>query len=264
MFLDDQIGWVLWDTSQDQTHSIFVYLERTTDGGKSWEETEISTTSELYTGLIFLDREVGYAGTRLGLDISYYFTATTRDFVEGRSVPEFWKTTDGGKTWTVLQLPRLDPITAELQEEASRDDQMDCGVTDLTLIPPTAILTAVECNFFQPDTLRRGTIRFGYLSTDKGQTWRSWLAQSQQFIDAAVGWRLYIPGEDQPGQLRQTIDGGITWTTLKNVTWQSAEFDFVSASIGWALAHDADGNTAFLHTEDGGKTWQELKPLVTP
>jgi photosystem II stability/assembly factor-like uncharacterized protein len=264
VFLDSQTGWVLWDTSQDQMHSIFVYLEKTTDGGKSWEETEISTVSDLYTGLIFLNKELGYAGSRLGLDLSYFFTPTTRDYVEGKSVPEFWKTVDGGKTWTTLQLPRLDPIPAELQEEASQNDQMDCGVTGLTLISPTVILAEVECKFFQPDTLDRGTIRFGYLSADKGQTWRSWLAQSQQFIDAAVGWRLYIPGKDQPGQLQQTTDGSLTWTTLKNVAWQSAEFDFVRASVGWALVSDNNGNTAFLHTGDGGKTWQELKPLITP
>jgi len=264
IFTNPQTGWILWDTSQDQIHSVFTYLERTTDGGKSWEETEISTTPDLYTGLIFLDNEVGYAGARLALDLTYYGTPTSQDYVEGKSLPELWKTTDGGKTWSMVQLPRLNPIPAELQAIVSSNDQMSCGVIGLIYIPPAGILVKVQCTVFSLVPPIREMFNYGYLSADMGQTWHSWLAGTgEQFINITTGWRLYSPGKDMPNQLQQTTDGGLTWVTIKNVAWQSAQFDFINISTGWALATD-NKTTALVYTNDGGKTWKELTPSAVP
>ncbi len=103
-----------------------------------------------------------------------------------------------------------------------------------------------------------------YLTSDGGQTWNSWLATgNESFLNPVVGWRLFSQGQAQSNQLQQTTNGGLAWKTIKTVAWHSAQFDFVSDSIGWAVVTGSDIN-ALVSTSDGGKTWKELKPWVTP
>lgn len=63
------------------------------------------------------------------------------------------------------------------------------------------------------------------------------------------------------GRLCVSRDGMSTWTAIKTVAWEKAQFDFVSGQVGWAIVQSGDA-TALVHTIDGGKTWTEIKPTV--
>ena len=105
---------------------------------------------------------------------------------------------------------------------------------------------------------------YGYLTPDAGQSWHSWLATgNENFVNVITGWRLLTPGGGQSNQLQQTTDGGLTWTTIKTVTWQSAQFDFVNEQVGWSIVTNDDA-TSLVYTTDGGSSWIEIKSVVVP
>ena len=74
---------------------------------------------------------------------------------------------------------------------------------------------------------------------------------------------MYSPGKGQISQLQQTTDGGYTWATIKSVSWQNAQFDFISEQVGWAVVINGDAS-ALVHTTDSGQTWEELKSVIAP
>jgi photosystem II stability/assembly factor-like uncharacterized protein len=72
---------------------------------------------------------------------------------------------------------------------------------------------------------------------------------------------MNIPGGKESNQLQYTTDGGYTWTAIKTVAWQSAQFDFVSELVGRAIVSDGT-NSSLVRTIDGGRSWSEIKPVV--
>jgi photosystem II stability/assembly factor-like uncharacterized protein len=105
---------------------------------------------------------------------------------------------------------------------------------------------------------------YAYLTTDRGQTWHSWLSTGNEtFTNPDTGWRLFATGDDQPSLLQQTTNGGLTWTTIQEVAWKTAQFSFVNEQVGWANVSD-NMNSTLVHTVDGGKTWIEINPAIVP
>jgi hypothetical protein len=45
------------------------------------------------------------------------------------------------------------------------------------------------------------------------------------------------------------------------VQWND-DLDFVNKFVGWVLIA-SDNETTLLHTVDGGRTWEEIKPVVS-
>ncbi len=107
---------------------------------------------------------------------------------------------------------------------------------------------------------------YDYLTSDQGQTWHSWLATgNESFVNAATGWRMFTSGQGQLNQFQQTTDGGLTWKTIKQITWPNVQFDFIDGQTGWAIVTDRAGpNWALIHTVDGGTYWVEIKPKGLP
>ena len=131
-------------------------------------------------------------------------------------------------------------------------------VSGLDFIPSHRIGATVKCGI---ENYRLG-FNYYYLSLDDGQSWHSWLStENEYFINTITGWRLYSTGKGQASQLQQTIDGGQTWTTIKTVAWQTAQFDFANERVGWAIVTNGDV-TALVHTSDGGRSWVEIKSKV--
>jgi photosystem II stability/assembly factor-like uncharacterized protein len=60
--------------------------------------------------------------------------------------------------------------------------------------------------------------------------------------------------------LRQTTDGGQSWTVLIDITW-TPQLDFVSEQIGWAVA-TAGKEVALVYTDNGGLHWSIIVPAV--
>jgi len=256
--LDPATGWLLLEDWGADTN-ILTVLARTTDGGKSLREVWRDEGFGRYTGVAFVNKLVGY----LSLDETTFFERLSglpalKDYISGGETPSLMKTTDGGRTWESMRLPRLDPIPDGLQALASSDERMLCGVKKLMPIPPGGIAAQVTCRV----TGGLGSFSFTYLSSDGGQTWHTWVSTgNESFLDPVMGWRLYSPGPGQPGQFQGTANGGLNWVTLKILPWQDAHFDFISEQAGWALVTDGS-LTALVNTTDGGHNWMEIWPLV--
>jgi len=110
-------------------------------------------------------------------------------------------------------------------------------------------------------------------TADGGRTWQQTLAIPDdgvngdpvvqlQAIDGQVAWALTLacssnspanPILNCPTDLRRTVDGGRTWTTL--VTDQIVAIRFASAAHGWLAVAVPNGVFEVRFTNDGGSTW---------
>lgn len=150
-FLNDQAGWRLVVTDA-ALGSRFYVLERTEDGGDSWERINADPFGGrigLAEGLVFFDGSFGFAGLA-GASQSYSTLYVTRD---------------GGLTFDAVDLP-LDTVTAlpPLGQELgyTAEDYDYCEMPERT--GETLLVTVV------PDKGEREGLVFR--SEDRGMTWR--------------------------------------------------------------------------------------------
>lgn len=110
-------------------------------------------------------------------------------------------------------------------------------------------------------------------TVDGGRTWQRTLSivadgvnpdpvEQIQAIDGQVAWALTLACTSTtspttalncPTDLRRTVDGGRTWSTL--VTGQIVSIRFATASHGWLAMADSNGSFEVRFTNDGGSTW---------
>ena len=262
-FFDTQNGWFLGADQGNHGDSI-PFLSKTGDGGKTWETIGFETAFGRYTGIFSYDKQTGFMNGVRGAPLdSFEGLPVPRDFIDGKKAPTIQKTTDGGKTWTILSLPRLSPIPEKLQALYSSDAQMDCGVLSLGFDHDYSrrITATVEC-----EVDHQGSFNFYYFSDNGGQKWYIWQPAPEDFvpteyINALVGWRQIKAQDGQIYHLQQTLDGGQTWNTIGDTAWEANTLEFVNEQIGWAMTYRGDF-TVLFHTTDGGKTWEELKPAI--
>lgn len=187
---------------------------------KSFKNLSVINSDELFFNhLFFLDEDIGYA-------------------IRNAGSSSFNKTTDGGKSWTVLRT-----LNSGLSMDFfNKDKGAFVGFWTVKNTPP----------FEQAQ---------GPLSTDDGgQTWKELLIIKDDF----VYWDCARPKEDEVfisnefGILR-TKNGGITWDTLLSIFDQSRlHLSFISKDIGYAV-----GLNNFYKTTDGGNNWTFLfKPQI--
>jgi hypothetical protein len=147
-------------------------------------------------------------------------------------------------------------LPAELRQPEVLAADGNCGEIRFVSVAKNVIGIEWACSIFTP---LKPDYRYFAITSDRGQTWLSWKATGNEFfLDAKLGWRLFSPGE-----LQQTTDGGLNWDTIKIVTWDDAQFDFVNEQEGWAIVSSGRA-MAFLRTDNGGRTWAELNPIVGP
>lgn len=89
------------------------------------------------------------------------------------------------------------------------------------------------------------------------------ILQGVSFVDASHGWAV---GEG--GVIVGTTNGGATWISQTPSSGAYADFTavtFASATDGWAIGYDTDGNNVVVATTNGGATWspQPLGPTGT-
>ncbi|HMD90619.1 MAG TPA: YCF48-related protein [Anaerolineaceae bacterium] len=234
-FIDSQTGWNITWVSASQNGQIFQELFKTSDGGATWQlqagEAELQKS---FTGgvgsFVFIDAQTGWA---------------VENGSAGNPV-RINKTTDGGQTWTVAPIPNIDQLSGA--------SSSSCSVAPAYQATSTSGI-GVACS-------AGGGVNFFDLSLDSGQTWLTWQDSiGESFYNAQTGWRLTTTASNSQNQLQQTSDGGKTWQTLKVVSWQNSQFDFVDQQNGMAIV-TIGAASALLSTADGGKTWQEIKPVA--
>lgn len=171
----------------------------TKDGGRSWTVKQLVTDS--LHALSFTDAQHGWAAGN-----------------------GFFRTTDGGQSWT-----KTSPWGS---------------VYDLYFL----------------DELRgwgAGNGGVTYRTTNGGLTWASATVgtvdtlSSIWFADADQGWTV-----DIEGRIYRSANGGVSWSLQHDAGAYLSTVQFFDAQQGWAI-----GGDTFLRTEDGGTNWS---PAAVP
>ncbi|MEO6035593.1 MAG: immunoglobulin domain-containing protein, partial [Verrucomicrobiota bacterium] len=285
-FLDETNGWA----AAGGTGQIF----KTTDGGKTWV-LKFTKTGAHFRSIGFVSAQRGFAGnlgvgsydttvtdtnvlyqTSDGGETWSVFPGLSETGMKGfcafhvmdaqhiygggrvRGPAYFVKSEDAGTNWTVVNL------TAQ----GVMNGIMDVYFKDAT----NGFVVGMDTNSFASG-FYNGCIA---KTTDGGATWSSILVTTN--IATCYFWKMSWPTPDigyvtlQKNPIwngtvlfYKTVDGGTTWTlnsialgSIGLTSFYTQGIGFVNASEGWM---GGDGNTAplannFLHTIDGGATWQ--------
>lgn len=250
----------------------------THDGGAHWEKSNALGNGEIPADMSFVDEKHGWMTT----------TIPNNDLEFPGS---FYRTVDGGKTWTIVSKIQQnghyllwtafnDPsngiaVVVNVKPNANIVKDGAGGILDYST---TAICTThdggqnwvKESKILMPGDTEYPNIAepqfvggFGYLviestlyvSRDQGKIWTKQGSGASggdiEFVDPMHGWGL----GPSPNVLLFTKDGGKTWsdTTQKVPTVSIIGFDFINATTGWVLAIDG-----VYKTTNGGATWSQV------
>jgi photosystem II stability/assembly factor-like uncharacterized protein len=245
-FIDSHNGWVLVLLGEGMMHE-YVALFGTQDGGATWTDiTDPLSQNDIQsfpkTGMVFVDSQNGWL---------------TRDAQGVDQAPHVIRTSDGGVTWTRIDLPAPAGTTGWFDNNA-------CGMYDPFVLSLSSAIFAMKCL----DTVTYHVQHdYLYTTSDGGQTWKS-APLPADFTIPDSGGALYF-SDAQTGlafsrMMYRTQDGGQTWTPVRPlaVNWDG-QFSFIDMLNAWAVARDS-GQIALVKTSNGGLTWTDLLPVVAP
>jgi len=234
LFVDTQTGWIFVEGVVGLGHHLF-YLLRSTNGGNSWEvlaDPPDSVTTCHHTAITFLDQHHGWMTSQCPFELAGGV------FLD--------MTNNGGETWERLALPS--PTSSpNLFEQSSL-----CRTRSPNLLAQGRGTLIVTCHLSSGSTLD-----FAYSTQDGGSTWQMRTFSGGELLlqPDGSGWAFGM-------EIFRTVDFGLTWERVKIVSWEG-QFNFIDHDRGWAVAR-AGEEIALVVTIDGGKTWQELEPVVAP
>ena len=253
-FADNLTGWLGYETSPlTPLHSYCGpgQVLRTTDGGQRWTTQPIGDNRT-----VTLPTVVAVSSTEAYL--AYYYGGTTGspNYFPLLQEPAFRHTTDGGQTWPLLPLPRL-----------------QLGVYFYNVVFPTPAVGYVATG-----SRDRG-LGYCYLqrTADHGQTWQDvaptltnggiadFQPSSISFLDAQRGWVAGVVAGNGPGSntglaLFRTANGGQNWTQLATPPGLTTSY------FALTMADATHGIISLSYvnylTTDGGLTWSA--PVAVP
>ncbi len=259
-FASENIGWALGN----------YHVYRTTDGGNSWavQDTVYTFGLSLYTlndtTALFSDYGRGIRRTSDGgatwstvynTNFSFYdikFLNASTGFAVGDAnssgdTSVVAKTTDAGKTWTIISKPYTG-ITSN-------------GYYDFEG------LSLVDASHFW-------AVSYGasiYYSTDGGYSWSfndsirvsdsGQPLRDIQFVNADSGWA--VGGISGDAVMAQTTDGGAHWSSsILSYSFSGGsieEIHMINSQKGWFVSK-SNGPSWLAKTTDGGTTWSDQTP----
>ena len=162
---------------------------KSTDGGKTWKQLDVQIAGQLLS-VFFLDERYGFLYAQETVSIDEGFTS-------------FYKTSDGGRTWTKIRFPVLH--------------------------------WTLGMHFVNQDTGFVGQ----YRTMDGGLTWENvfsnYLEWNDQiydifFTDSQNGWAVGF------NKIFQTVDGGDSWKQLdQRGSGRLMDINFSTNGIGWIV-----------------------------
>lgn len=237
-FLDDQTGW-LWAILGAGMNHTYIAIYATRDGGQTWTRLlDPDTGGEMMIcskdGLGFSSQSTGWmAGDCHGVAQYLYL----------------YRTADRGTTWDRVELAA--PATVPTLFDP---DRYYCGALAPQFSSNKDGALLVTCTDWNANTKQSWL----YVTADGGQTWSPRAAPAAdgllQWLDAGHAWLL------AGGAIYRTTDGGIAWRTMSRVAW-NGQPDFVDQDNGWIVAR-SDQAVALVHSTNGGKNWEEIKPMT--
>ncbi len=236
-FATPSAGWMLIHVGAGMNHD-YVALYRSTDGGANWSRVIDPYTDEgiqgcVKTGIIFSDGSNGW------------LTGNCNGVAAGARL---FQTGDGGATWNSIALP-----APSGHADVFTNMQYACGIrAPFTLAGQ--IYLGVEC--MDMSTNPGTSADFLYRSPVSGSAWTS-MAYPGGDVLSLDGNRIWALGKD----IYRSDNGGNTWTKISSVTWDKGIFDFVSSTLGFAIAVNGS-NYGLVQTNNGGALWALLNPVV--
>lgn len=241
-FIDNKHGWVAGYYGQ---------IFRTRNGGQTWEQTYDFPEAILWD-ICFTDSLQGFTLVRTGSDQS-----------------KCYQTSDGGFTWNPVSNPEVRGRTMFFLDHkhgwilGEYNDVFlttDGGVNWQTVRANSGDERQYSIYFLTP---LKGWISGSnglFLQTENGG--RSWHSMSSPsfnneimdvfFVDEQHGWAVA-----KTGIIAATTDGGATWDwqikASNNYLFSAA---FIDENNGFVI-----GENIFMHTADGGKTWNQTDSL---
>jgi photosystem II stability/assembly factor-like uncharacterized protein len=236
------------------------YFLRTSNGGNYWKTDRLQVTGVTlgrseslqavsvvdqdfavtagYDGVVYKTSDRGATWQSIGypnLPADVYLTDVkfiTRDlgYVTGSRVnvaQNFWRTTDGGATWTLLNL-----------NEGQSIDFVDANHGWVVNVGG-----------------------LGYRTIDGGTNWQQFIMPNQgfsptisklDFVDQNVGWAV-----GWFGYAAHTTDGGVTWK-LQNIATLSDQIlglYVLTTTEVYAVGAPSGASPSLYHTTDAGATW---------
>ena len=189
--------------------------------------------------------------------------------------PRILRTTDGGKSWSVIEYAREAGAIIARDGPETRKFAVDFVDQDFGWRLSSRDMNAVDYtedgghSWSQPmrfgDKVYQRSLIFlnretGWVcgessvmkTTDGGKHWseevslRGLRLQYPFFLDQSHGWIA-----NEFGDLAQTVDGGQHWTIEKSLPRKVTTIFFTTDMVGWLVGED--GTVA--RTEDGGQNW---------
>lgn len=222
-------------------------LLATQDGGKKWTPVSFGVKDFVPQGMSFTDAKTGgVAGVNGKQDVLTVL-----------------HTNDGGKSWR-----------QQFQMSNSESDIM--GIIGINFVD-------AHTGWFLTSDLGTWNGEL-YYTDDGGSNWKKInqikcvrpTPTSIHFISSKVGWiPLDVGAGPITGGLMVTRDGGKSFQVVDanpNAEYSDAtqkiisarEVDFISRQQGWAVGLSMNNGDYLLKTDDGGNTWTQVYPKLTP
>lgn len=235
-FINPQEGWFMARNGGAGMHRYPISLYRTQDGGATWQLLiDALGGSELQSC-----RKTGWS---FGDSLNGLATIDNCP-VDGPAVE---RTSDGGLIWgrVILSPPQEDPETVS---------SAYCETFSPQFIDANNLYLAASCTAYGDQQIERDVF---YSSSNGGQSWVGWDYPGGEllFLDASHGFAL-------SREIYWTADAGVSWQLQKTVNWDG-QFSFADTDAGWAVARN-EGETALVKTDDRGKTWDIIEPILNP
>lgn len=160
----------------------------------------------------------------------------------------FWKSTDGGKTWTVKN-----------------------KISEKTILPTDTDILSVAVNPQDSQNILFGTAKDGiYKTTDGGETWTAVNFTSGKVYALAMDPRdpqtIYASGVWQKrGKLFKSADQGATWEEIyTSVANGTLIISLAMSPKNPDILYVATSDKQILQTSDGGRSWKNLFLATSP
>lgn len=256
-FINENIGWA--------ANGYYAAVYKTIDAGITWTEQLNESTlggDYYFRNIEFLNENIGFLGTLDG---------------------EFFKTTDGGDSWTeVTNISPNPPAICGLDTVGS-STIYGCGA----YFTPAHIIKSTDSGntwqFIDMSAYANALVEIYFLTEDVGfvsgrndngatilkttNGGATWTELYNSNIAGEYFWKLQVLESNTDimfgsissvvpnlGKLVKSIDGGATWSSYDAPETNIQAVGFINENTGWMGGH----TTGFYETTNGGQTWSNL------